>query len=447
MQISLFLLLILIAYNDAYHNPINSLSKTILFGAKPNVVAEVRNFDGLQEGMKYRYLPNTDTLVSEICLGTMLFGEQVSKVDAFNQMDLAKSYGINFLDTAESYPVPSAPSTTGSTECIIGEYMKKNGNSRNDFIISTKVSGWSDQMDWIRKNGETTRVSKNQLEEAVDAQLSRLGTDHIDLLQIHWPDRYVPLWGAPGYDYTLERENSISIEEQLEGLNSLIKSGKIKHYGLSNETPYGLSSFCHIADAMNIPRPVVTQNCYNLLVRNDFETGLLEACSPNNCNVGLLAYSPLAGGSLTGKYLDLTTCSKEARMRKFVGYMHRYISPPSIAAVEAYMEISQEFDIPLEVIALAFVYSREFVTSTIIGASSTEQLKSNIMALNLPIREDLEIAINKVYQSHMDPSKGVFDVVDPNMEYMDPSKLPWGARDVDVDPELDVLINQRLSKM
>lgn len=412
-----------------------------------NDVIETKQFNDLQEGIKYRNLVGTDIKVSELCLGTMLYGEQVSKEDAFLQMDLAKNMGINFIDTAESYPVPSAPTTSGKTEEIIGQYLKKKGNSRNDFVISTKVSGFSEHMEWMRKDGGETRLNKKQLIEAVDNQLLRLGTDYIDLLQLHWPDRYTPLWGAPSYDYSLERPDFVSFKDQLEVIKILIDSGKIRSFGLSNETPYGLASFCNAADMYDLPKPVALQNCYNLLVRNDFETGMSEACSPQNGNVGLLAYSPLAGGALTGKYLDLSTCSIESRMRKYVGYMHRYIAPPSINAVEAYMKVANDFALPLEAISLAFVYSRPFVTSTIIGASSLNQLKSNILALNLPIRGDLETAINDVYRSHMDPSKGVFDVIDPNVEYVDPSKLPWGARDVDVDPELDVLINQRLSKL
>ena len=412
-----------------------------------NDVIETKQFNDLQGGMKYRNLVGTDIKVSELCLGTMLYGEQVSKEDAFLQMDLAKSMGINFIDTAETYPVPSAPTTSGQSEEIIGQYLKKKGNSRNDFVISTKVCGHSEHMEWMRKDGGDTRINKKQLIEAVDNQLSRLGTDYIDLLQLYWPDRYTPLWGAPEYDYSLERPDFVSFKEQLEAIKILIDSGKVRSFGLSNETPYGLASFCNAAEMYNLPKPVALQNCYNLLSRNDFETGMSEACSPQNCNVGLLAYSPLAGGALTGKYLDLSTCSMESRMRKYVGYMHRYIAPPSINAVEAYMKVAHEFALPLEAISSAFVYSRPFVTSTIIGATSLDQLKANILALNLPIRGDLEVAINEVYRSHMDPSKGVFDVIDPNVEYVDPSKLPWGARDVDVDPELDILINQRLSKL
>jgi aryl-alcohol dehydrogenase-like predicted oxidoreductase len=398
--------------------------------------------------MKMRKLPSTDLIVSELCLGTMTYGEQNSKDEAFQQLDVAtKEYGINFIDTAESYPVPSAPSTSGATESILGEWLKKGGKKRRqEVVISTKICGFSDQITWCRENGEGTRVTKEQVMYAVDAQLKRLGTDYIDLLQIHWPDRYVPLYGSPEYKYEMERADATPIRAQLEIMSELIKSGKVRHYGLSNETPYGVTTFTTMADMLGLPRPSVTQNVYNLLVRNEFETGMLEACSPLNANVGLLAYSPLAGGALTGKYLDPKKVSQKARMRQFVGFMHRYVAPPAMEAVRRYQEVADAISMPLTPMALAWVYTRPFVTATIIGATNLQQLEDNVMALNMPISEEVARLINDVYRLHLDPTKGVFPVVDPNLEYIDPSKLPWGAKDQDVDPELDVLINQRLSK-
>ena len=350
-------------------------------------------------------------------------------------------------DTAETYPVPSAPSTTGKTELIIGDWLKKSGKKqRENVVISTNICGFSDQITWCRKNGEGTRVNREQVIEAVDAQLKRLGTDYIDLLQIHWPDRYVPLYGAPDYLYELERVETTPIREQLEIIAELVKSGKVRQFGLSNETPYGVTKFTAIADAIGLPRPCVTQNAYSLLVRNEFETGLLEACSPANANVGLLAYSPLAGGALTGKYLNPKKVDADARMRQFVGYMHRYISPPAMEAVRRYQELADSLSIPLTPLALAWVYSRPFVTSTIIGATNLRQLEDNVMALNMPITDDIAAALNAVFRDHLEPTRGIFEVMDPNLEYIDPSKLPWGGKDTEVDPELDILINQRLSK-
>lgn len=422
-------------------------------GAHSHRTVEIRNVKGLQEGMKMRKLPNSELVVSEICLGTMNFGDQLSKDSSLKILDAAfNEYGINFLDTAETYPVPSAPSTTGKSELIIGDWLKKRGGKkkRAEVIVSSKVSGFSDQITWCRRDGSGTRVNKAQVMEAVDAQLKRLGTDYIDLLHIHWPDRYVPLFGAPEYSFNLERPDATPIAEQLEIMNELIKSGKIRHFGLSNETPYGVGAFCTMADALGLPRPIVSQSAYSLLVRNDFETGMMEACSPINGNLGLLAYSPLAGGALTGKYLkqNAEKLDPKSRLRQYVGFMHRYIAAPATVATQEYQDLADAFSLPLGPLALAWVYSRPFVSSTIIGVSSLAQLHDNILALNIPIDAKGEIAaeIEKIYRRNLDPTKGVFEVVDPNIEYIDPSILPWGAKDEDVDPELDVLINQRMSR-
>ena len=217
---------------------------------------------------------------------------------------------------------------------------------------------------------------------------------------------------------------------------------------MSNETPYGVTSFSRVAEYLGLTKPSVVQNAYSLLVRNDFEGGMQECCCPRNCDLGLLAYSPLAGGSLTGKYLDPSDHGLvDARLHKYVGFQHRYISEPATAAVRRYKEVAVAFDLPLEVVALAWVYSRPFITSTLVGASTTDQLRRNIKALNLPVNDEMTTMIDAAYRRGMDPTKGVFDVRDPYREYVDPSKLPWGAKDQDVDPELDILINQRLSKL
>ena len=390
-------------------------------------------------------IADSDLVVSEVCLGTMTFGEQIDEDTSHLLLNKAtKELGINFIDTAESYPVPSCPATAGKTEKIIGSWLKT--ERRENVIISTKVCGYSDQITWCRRNGEGTRLNRDQIIEAVDGQLRRLGTDYIDLFTFHWPDRYVPLYGTPDYSCNHERSDSISVIEQLETIKDLIKSGKIRSFGLSNETPYGATNFARTAALLDLPRPISVQQVYSLLCRNDFESGMLEACSTANNNMGLLAYSPLAGGALSGKYLNPQSVSPEARMRKFVGFMHRYLSDASTHAIKEYKNIADSLALPLSTLALAFVFSRPYTTSTIIGATNVNQLEENVMALNLPISEEVLEMINKVYKLHVDPTKGVFEIRDPNIEYVDPTKLPWGAKDQDVDPELEILINQRLSK-
>ena len=420
---------------------------------------EVKQVKGLQEGMKMRRLPNSDIVVSELCLGTMMFGEQVSKEDALAQLDAATGeHGINFVDSAESYPSPAAPSTTGRSETIIGEWLrggkgsgKASSSKRESVVISTKVCGFSDQITWCRKDQTMgTRVNKKQVLEAVDAQLARLGTDYIDLLQINWPERYVPLFGASEYQYELERgaqQGATPIREQLEVMQELLQSGKIRAFGLSNETPYGVAAFQTTADLLGLPRPVSVQNSYSLLVRNEFESGMQEACSAANGNLGLLAYSPLAGGSLTGKYMNgVRSAPASSRLRKYTGFMHRFLSDPCSEAIREYAKMADSVSMPLAPLALAFVYSRPFVTSTIIGATSLQQLEDNVHALNVPISPEVHRLIEGVYRRFVDPSRGAFEIIDPNLEYVDASKLPWGAKDQDVDPELDALISQRLSK-
>ena len=388
---------------------------------------------------------DSDLVVSEVCLGTMTFGEQIDEVTSHALLDKAtKELGINFIDTAESYPVPSCPGTSGASEKIIGSWLKT--QKREDVIISTKVCGYSDHITWCRRNGKGTRLKRNQIIEAVDCQLRRLGTDYIDLLSFHWPDRYLPLFGAPEYCYNLERYDTTPIKEQLEAIQELLKAGKIRNFGLSNETPFGATNLVTTATLLDLPKPISVQQVYNLLCRNDFENGMLEACSPVNNNMGLLAHSPLAGGALSGQYLYPESLSSEARMKKYVGFMHRYICDPSSSAIKEYMRVANTLELPLSTLAYAFVYSRPYTTSTIIGATNVLQLEKNVHALNLPISEEILNMINKVYRRHIDPTKGIFEIIDPTTEYIDSTKLPWGAKDQDVDPELDVLINQRLSK-
>jgi aryl-alcohol dehydrogenase-like predicted oxidoreductase len=210
--------------------------------------------------MRMRRLPHTDLVVSELCLGTMMFGDQVPQQDAFKQLDRATGeFGINFIDTAESYPVPSAPSTSGESERILGRWLAQKKGRRDDLVISSGICGFSDQITWCRRSGEGTRLSRAQMVEAVDGILSRLGTDYIDVLQLHWPDRYVPMHGAPHYAHSLERPDAVPISEQLRAVEELIKAGKVRSFGLSNETPYGAAAFATTAALLGLPRPCLSQ--------------------------------------------------------------------------------------------------------------------------------------------------------------------------------------------
>lgn len=355
-------------------------------------------------------------------------------------------------DTAETYPIPAAESNYGRSEKIIGEWLKKSKIKRKDVVISASIAGFNKDLTWCRKKDEYTRITRSQVIEAVDEQLKRLGTDYIDILQFQWPDRYLPIGGVRQFDYELEKirgeqfEPPTPIAEQLEIVAELLKSGKIRAFGLSNETPYGVTSFLKTAELLNLPKPCSLQNPYNLLERNDFESGMQECCAPSNGNLAFFAYSPLAGGALTGKYQDLYQSPVKARMRKFTGYGHKYISPPATEAVRDYLHAAKDVSLPLGPLSLAWLYSKPYVTSTIIGATSTSQLEENLMALNIPINEEINDLINEVYRHHTDPTKGIFPVIDLNQELIDPAMLPWGSRDQDVDPELDVLINSRLSR-
>lgn len=340
--------------------------------------------------------------------------------------------------------MPYTESSAGAAEKIVGRWLKT--KKRSDVIISGKICGYSNDIRWLRSDRQQgTRATRDQIIEAVNGHLQRLGCDYIDLLQIQWPDRYLPISGSETYNFKLERNDSVPIFDQIKVMDELIKAGKIRHYGVSNETPYGIALWTATADIHGLPRPVSTQNAYNFLVRNDFEIGMVEACSPSLGNVGLLAYSPLAGGALTGKYLD-NKLNPNSRLHKYIGFMHRYISPPCQAAVKEYQEVAKYFSLPLSAIALSFVYSRPFVSSTIIGVTSLSQLHDNVLSLNVPYADEIHSAINNVYRRHLDPTKGVFELNDPFIENIDPSKEPWGAKDFEMDPELDLLLSQRMSK-
>jgi aryl-alcohol dehydrogenase-like predicted oxidoreductase len=331
----------------------------------------------------------------------MTWGMQNTEAEAHQQLSCAwDDFGINFLDTAEIYPVPPAQETQGRTEQYIGSWLK--GRKRDSVVLATKVSGYGRQS-WLRDGGKFPRVDAANIEEALNKSLARLGTDHVDLLQIHWPDRYVPLFGAQPYDQANEREGDIAFEEQLRGLERVVKAGKVRYVGVSNETSYGVMRFVQAAEQLGLPRIVSIQNSYSLLVRGPFETDLAETCAARQCNVGLLAYSPLAGGALTGKYIEGKDIEK-ARLNLFQGYMARYNKSLAKEAVAAYTEVARQHGLTPTQLALAWVHSRWFVASTIIGATTMEQLRDDIEAFNVQLTPECLADIEQVYRRYRDPA-------------------------------------------
>ena len=315
--------------------------------------------------MEYRKLGNTDLEVSLICLGTMTWGQQNTEEEGHEQMDYAIERGINFIDTAEMYSIPPMKETQGSTEKIIGSWFKKT-SKRDKVFLASKVAGRG-KMNWIR--GDETRLDKDNIMKALDESLKRLQTDYIDLYQLHWPDRPINIFGS-GLGYKHIQAESIAISETLEVLDDLVKSGKIRYVGLSNETPWGLSEFLKVSDLKDLTRVVSVQNAYNLLNRT-YEQGLSEFFYRSS--VGLLAYSPLAQGYLTGKYLD--GARPEGSRTTLFERGQRYENVHGEKAIKSYVDYANERGLDPALLANAFVNSRDFVTSNIIGATNMEQLK------------------------------------------------------------------------
>ena len=339
--------------------------------------------------MELRRLGESDLHVSALCLGTMTFGEQNSEADAHAQLDLAVSRGVNLIDAAEMYPVPPRAETQGRTESYIGSWLKH--QRRDAVIVATKIAGSSRGFEWIRNS---PRINREHLNAAIDGSLKRLQTDYVDLYQIHWPDRYVPMFGASSYDVTQEHD-STPIAEQLQALADLVKAGKVRHIGLSNETPWGVSEFVKCAEKLGLPKIITVQNAYHLMNRS-FETGLAEVC--HHLQVGLLAYSPLAFGWLSGKYLaDPQT---KGRITLFPGFGQRYAKPNVPAASKEYVRIAQEAGLSPATMALAFARTRWFNSSVILGATNLNQLKENLdsakVMLSAEVLEQIE-AVHKVY--------------------------------------------------
>lgn len=338
--------------------------------------------------MKYNLLPNTETKVSEICLGTMTFGEQNSEKEAHEQLDYSLANGVNFIDTAELYPIPRKEETCHTTEKYIGSWMAKNKDKRKDLVLSTKISGSDKVTKYIRNPMD---FSPKSLRTALEGSLKRLQTDYIDLYQLHWPERHTNIFGMINFSINKNDMWEENFVEILETIKLFIQEGKIKHFGVSNETPWGLMKFIEASKSHNLPRIVTTQNPYSLLNRS-YERNTSEVSYHEN--IGLLAYSPLAFGLLTGKYIDNT--QKKSRLGLYP-QMIRYNSENSRLATIEYNEIAKKHNIPLSKISLAYLMNRPFVSSVIIGATTMEQLKENIDSINTESTPEIENEINNVF--------------------------------------------------
>ncbi|WP_310377311.1 aldo/keto reductase [Flavobacterium sp.] len=344
--------------------------------------------------MKYTTLPNTDIKISKICLGTMTFGEQNTEAEGHAQMDYALEKGINFFDTAEMYSVPARQETYGSTEKIIGTWFKKTGK-REEIILASKIAGPSPTFTYMRDKMDFSPAS---IQFALDQSLQRLQTDYIDVYQLHWPERKTNYFGQRGFKVQDDAWED-NIHGVLETLEDFIKQGKINHIGLSNETPWGIMRFLEESKYQNLPRIKTVQNPYSLLNRL-FENGSSEVCIREN--VGLLAYSPMGFGVLSGKYLSGENLP-HARINIFPQY-NRYNSPQSVEATRLYQEIAHKNGLTLTELSLAFVTQQAFVTSTIIGATTMEQLKENSATIDVVLSDDILKVINEVQAIIPDPA-------------------------------------------
>jgi len=344
--------------------------------------------------MKYNKLGTTDLDVSLICLGTMTWGTQNSEKDAFEQMDYSVSQGINFFDTAELYSVPPNAESYGKTEKMIGNWFEKRKN-REKIILASKVAG--PRCDWIR-NGKNNYNEKN-LGEAIDESLKRLKTDYIDLYQLHWPERSTNCFGIREFNISEEEKEWNSFESILQALDKYIKSGKIRHIGISNETPYGLSKYLELSKSKNLPRVMSVQNPYSLVNRT-YEIGMSEISIRDRC--GLLVYYPLAAGALSGKYRG-GQMPKNSRMALFKGW-ERMINPLAMKAYDEYYKLAKDNNMTMVQLAQSFVNSRPFVTSNIIGATTMEQLKENIESINIELTDEIMKKINLIHNNNPNPS-------------------------------------------
>ncbi len=341
--------------------------------------------------MEYRKLGNTDLQVSALGLGTMTWGKQNTEADAFDQMDLALEYGVNFFDTAEMYAVPPEPETYGTTETMIGNWLAKTGN-RDRIVLASKACGPGPKH--IRGG---PRLAREHIFAAVEDSLRRLQTDYLDLYQTHWPDRRANFFGRLGYKHR-EDEDMTPIAETVDALNELVEQGKIRHYGISNETPWGTMKYVMEADRLGAPRPVSIQNPYSLLNRS-FEVGGAEIAHRED--VGLLAYSPLAFGMLTGKYLQ--GWPDNARLTLFQQFS-RYTNPMAMAATEKYCRLAHEHGLSPAQMALKFVTDQPFVTSNLVGATRLEQLRENLESDQIELSEEVQQGLSEIHREHPYPA-------------------------------------------
>lgn len=344
--------------------------------------------------MKYTTLPNTDVKVSKICLGTMTFGQQNTEAEGHSQLDFAFEKGINFIDTAEMYSVPARQETYGSTEEIIGTWFKKSGK-RDEVVLASKIAGPNPLFTYMRDKNDFSPAS---IKFALDQSLKRLQTDYIDLYQLHWPERKTNTFGQRGFKI-IEEGWEDNIQQVLETLQGFIQEGKIKNIGVSNETPWGLMRFLEESKKHNLPRISTIQNPYSVVNRS-FEVGMSEICYREN--VGLLAYSPMAFGVLSGKFLTGES-HPNARINLFPQFA-RYNSENTREATRLYNEIAKDFGLTLTELALAFIEKQPFVTSTIIGATNLQQLEQNINTINVSLSEEIMVEVEKVQNAFPNPA-------------------------------------------
>lgn len=343
--------------------------------------------------MQYREIPNSDLKVSVIGLGTMTWGEQNSREEAFAQADYALENGVNLIDTAEMYPIPTCAETCHETERILGAWLADRG-TRDRVLLATKAAGPPPHISHIRENNH---FDQKNLTLALEGSLERLRTDYVDLYQLHWPDRKVPLFGSRDFSIDPSRKG-VEIEETLEVLGDFVKQGKVRHIGISNETPWGAMRFLELARDGRLPRVVTIQNSYNLLNRS-FDTGLSEICYEEGLR--LLAYSPLAFGRLTGKYRG-GALPKGSRLERFTKYA-RYSRGKSDEAIEAYAHIAEAAGLDFGQMSLAWINRQPHLASNLVGATKMEQLRLNIASASLELSPDVLRAIEEVHRQIPNP--------------------------------------------
>jgi aryl-alcohol dehydrogenase-like predicted oxidoreductase len=349
--------------------------------------------------MEYRRLGDSDVQVSLIGLGTMTWGEQNTEQEAHAQIDYALDHGVNLIDTAEMYPVPPRAETQGSTERFIGTWLAQHRSAREKIVLATKIAGPARQPHNPRHiRGETNQFDRKNLTEALNDSLKRLQTDYVDLYQLHWPDRNTMTFGRPAYPW-VDDEYTVPIEETLSVLADFVKAGKVRHVGVSNETPWGVAQFLRASEKLGLPRIVSIQNPYSLLNRT-YEVGLSEYAHRDN--IGLLAYSPLAFGWLSGKY-EGGARPAGARISLFERFQ-RYSKPQAVQATTRYVELAKRHGLSPAQFALAFVNSRPFVTSNLIGATSLDQLKENSASVDVKLSQDVLDEIDALHQLQPNPA-------------------------------------------